>query len=169
MATLKLPKAELIARLEARKAEIAAEYKEAEDSTRAELNRRANLVSDAEAYADYYEMIATGLRDGTYEMSNGKLRPTRRGDKVPPRPGTKDSAVELMRGIRGGGSRFSYYADSQLTEKIERQWPAQLAEELKPIDTAIDLLNIATDDVVEVDASNYAGMLSGDRRQRYFL
>lgn len=169
MATLKLPKNELIARLEARKAEIAAEYKEAEDSTRAELLRRSTLVSDAEAHADYYEMIATGLRDGTFAVNNGKITTTRKGDKVPPRPGTKGSAVELMRGIRGGGSRFSYYADSQLTEKIERQWPAQLAEELKPIDAAIDLLNLATDEVVEVDGANYTGMLSGDRRQRYFL
>lgn len=169
MATLNLPKSELIARLEARKAVIEAEYADAEKSVAEELERREGAINDAEAHAQWYEGIAEGLRDGTYDLSDtGKLRATRRGDRIPPKPGSKGSSVHTMRGIRGSEPPFAYYDEDQLKQKVEVQWPAALKQEVEPIDTAIDLLKLATDEVVEVNSDNYSGLLNGaGSRNRY--
>lgn len=172
MAVLNLPKSELIKKLEARKTEIIAEYKEAEDSVNEELERRKDAISDAVAQADWYEELAAGLRDGRFDLTDsGKVRATKRGDTVPAKPGTKASSVQTMRGIRGANPKFEHYDDERLRENLVT-WVGWLAEELKPIDNAIALLNLATDDVIEVNSDDYSSLLNGgDRysRRRYLI
>lgn len=170
MATLNLPKTELIARLEARKDEIRAEYKTAEESVAQELARRKGAIADSEAQADWYEELAKGLREGRFELTDsGKLRAVSRNDIVPAKPGTKNSAVTTMKGIRGAEPQFAYYDSSRLEEMV-KSWVGMLADELKPIDSAIDLLNLATDEVVEVNSDDYSGLLNGSTtRRRHFF
>ena len=152
-AMLTLNKDDLIAKLEARIDEIS------EDPTAliAELKDGIETLKSAKSYAaslgEWHAAVAEGLAEGSITLTeSGKLK------NAPARP--KLGAHTLNLSIDTG-----YYRQRQWTEEgllsVVKSVEAQLAADLKPILTALELLHMSMDETVQVDSADYQAMLSG--------
>lgn len=155
-ATLRLPKAALIEKLEAARDESAAKHDERIKEWTDELEKRKTDKDDSEVQAEWYEQVAAGLRDGSVMLTpTGKLR------GGPPKPGTRAAGAGGRR--TGRHYDFHYYSEDDMVRQIEG-FEAQKVEGLKPFNSAIELLNLSSDTEVEVDAANYQNLLNGNTR-----
>lgn len=158
MPTTKMHTRSLIERLTKRRDEIEAEYAEARASVEEELARRKNEKDSSEAWAEWHEAMAKGFRDGTIEINDrGTAKRAEGAPPLPPRPGSQARSTGSMRG-RGKNKEMRWYSDDQLRQRME-SWVPALAEEIAPINAAIDLLGIAAEDTIEVDLDTYAPLL----------
>ena len=146
-ATLNLRKNDLLAKLNERKVEVEGKFDARVAEIQAVIDDRKTAKDDKTAHAEWYEAVAEGLRSGEITFTqSGKLR------NAPPKPGSAS-------GSRRHGD-WSYYNNEELERQI-RLTNEQKAQAVKPLDTAIDLLNLSTDETVEIDSSDYQALLSG--------
>ena len=165
-ATLNLRKDDLLAKLNERKAEIAAKVQETVDEIQAVIDARATATDNTTLHAEYYEQIAAGLKDGSITLNpgTGKLK------GAPARPGTKGytgGGTSPAKTRRRGGYDWEWYSTEQLEQQIAQHREQEKAAQ-KPLDTAIDLLNLSTDEVVEIDTADYQALLSGQNRHGWY-
>jgi hypothetical protein len=158
MPTTTMPREGLIERLVQRRTEVEAEFAGAVTDIEAELERRETAVSDTEEWAKYHDEMAAGFRDGSITLSRtGRPRASHRGN-MPAKPGVRSTV--RSKGDRAENLRW-YNADGlrQQIENIKRYE----AEVVAPINAAIDLLNLATGETVEVDLDSYSPLLTPGR------
>jgi hypothetical protein len=154
-ATLNLRKEDLRAKLVERVEEIKAYFDGKRDEIQEVIDERAAATDDKTMHAEFYETLAAGLRDGSITLSTtGKLR------GAPPKPGTKAAGGRRSRGD------WNYYSTEQL-ESRKGQYDAAEKDEIKPVQTAIDLLDLATDETVEIDTTDYHNLLNGNRHRHW--
>jgi hypothetical protein len=163
-ATLNLRKDDLLAKLNERKAEITANAQEEVDEIQAVIDARVSATDNTTLHAEYYEQIAAGLKDGSITLNpgTGKLK------GAPARPGTKGytggaPSAPKKRVRRRHGYDWEWYDNENLESHIQQIREQEKAAH-KPLDTAIDLLNLSTDEVVEIDTADYQALLSGQNR-----
>ena len=158
--TLSLRKEDLLAKLGERKAEITAKMQEKVDEIQAVIDARATAVEDAALHAKWYEEIAEGLKDGSITLNpgTGKLK------GAPARPGTKGytkGGTATRKSRLRNGYNWEWYSDEELEQQIA-SYREQEKKAQKPLDTAIDLLNLSTDETVEIDTADYQALLAGN-------
>lgn len=151
-AILTLKKADLIKKLEERKAEISALYNKQIAEIDQVLDARKDATTNVNQQAEWYAAVAEGLRSGEITLS-----PTGKLSGAPKRPTANNG---------GSKSSWGYYSTADL-EATKQEIRNNEAEALKPVDTAIDLLNLSTDETVSVDSSDYQRLLSGEIRRYY--
>lgn len=155
-ATLNLRKEDLAAKLGERITEIKSHWDGKRATLQEVIDERKTGVSNTALHAEWYETLAEGLREGTITLSEtGKLK------GAPPKPGTKAAGGRRSRGD------YNYYSTEQLEQQL-KTYDAAEAEEIKPVQTAIDLLNMTVDETVEIDSSDYQALLAGDQRFRHY-
>ena len=154
-ATLNIKKTDLVGQLENRLDEIKKKYDEYRKETQDVIDARATAGSNAEEQAAYYESIALGLRIGdiTINEKTGKLR------GAPAKPSTKSTLSTESRAT-------TYLTTDQLKDRIDRTENEKTAV-LKPVETALKLLSLATDEVIEVDTTDYHNLLNGTNSRFY--
>ena len=159
-ATLNLRKDDLLTKLNERKAEVEKQFDDRITEIQEVIDTRVSATDNASLHADYYEELAAGLRDGSIEINatTGKLK------GAGPRPGTKGYTGSAKAAKRRAYGDWSYYDNDQLERQIE-QTKQQKVQAVKPLDTAIDLLNLSTDETVEIDTADYQALLSGENRR----
>lgn len=159
-ATLNLRKDDLLAKLAERKAEVEKQFEDRITEIQEVIDSRVSATDNASLHAEYYEELAAGLRDGSIEINatTGKLK------GAGPRPGTKGYTGSAKAARSRRYHDWSYYDNDQLEQQI-KQTREQQKQAVKPLDTAIDLLSLSTDETVEIDTSDYQALLSGDHRR----
>lgn len=161
-ATLNLRKEDLLAKLNERKAEITAKVQEEVDEIQAVIDARATAIDNTTLHAEWYEQIAEGLKDGSIILNpgTGKLK------GAPAKPGTRGyigGGISTRKMRRLHGCTWEWYSDEELEQQIAQR-RKQEKDAQKPLDTAIDLLNLSTDETVEIDTADYQALLSGQNR-----
>lgn len=160
-AMLTLNKSDLIAKLEARMEELSekpteliAEFKEGVETLK-------TAKSYASSLAEWHAEVAQGINDGTITLTDsGKLK------NAPTRPKVGEHTLALS--IDTGYYRNRQWTEAGLLELIKNE-EANLAAGLKPIQSALELLHMSMDEVVQVDSADYQALLSGSvQTHRYY-
>lgn len=148
-ATLTVNKAELRAKLEARVEEIRNIPEEGYERDLHEAIELRKKGEDAEAYLkrtiEYYTLIIDGLQDGSITISNsGRL-----SGQTPQKPAKGKVTFQ-----------YSKWTLDQM-EKEYARYERQREHRTVPVQTAIELLDMATGSEIEIDAADYQALLSG--------
>lgn len=134
------------ARLEAaREAQLAARSQYEEEIAQAVADIKAGDTPEAFAtrLGDWYQAVSDGLREGKVTLDrSGRLR------DAPPRP-KRDSPA----------GRYAAWKLDDLERELVR-YEQRRKESVKPIETAIELLDMDSRDEVEIDAADYHSMLA---------
>lgn len=159
-AMLTLNKADLISKLETRVEEIS----ERPNALIAELKEGVETLKSAKSYAlslgEWHAAVAEGLADGSITLTEtGKLK------NAPARPKKGEHSLSLS--IDTGYYRSRQWTEDQLLDYISKL-ESNLAQDLKPLQTALDLLHMSVDETVLVDSADYQALLSGTVSTRYY-
>lgn len=157
--TLSVKRADLQKKLQARIDELNKQYEENGLSGLREAIRIAEKGETPDDYrsrmVNYHRQVADGLDEGTITLSeSGRLS----GD-VPERP-KKDRLASLRFGYGWDWGRMSL---EQLQGQL-RQHDQRHEENVRPLQAALDLLDMSSDAKVQIDSADYHKLLSsGDR------
>lgn len=167
-ATLTLKKDDLLKKLDDRIQEINnyfdAEVKKLQDV----LDLRAKVNNTATAHSDWYKQVAEGIADGSIKVSDsGKLK------GAPPKPGSKAYQTdvsglvdeEIDPTLKQRAERWSYHGDEQLLS-VMRGTEEEKQDALKEVNTARDMIEMSTNETVEVNTADYQKLLSGSLKGR---
>jgi hypothetical protein len=138
--SLTVNREQLLTKLRARRDEIAKHW----DGKLAEVNEELEAAKDPnKAWADYYAEMAKRVKNGTLVRDDSKPR----GEKWVPAPGQPAQPT------------LPTPVDVEALDRQRQHFTHQKEYGTKPYDTAIDLLEIAVGETVEIPTSEYENLL----------
>lgn len=154
-AILTLNKGDLLNKLKGRLDEIDAAFQKKLDEIQEIIDTREAEKDDIAAFVQWHKDVAEGLASGEITLTkSGALK------GAPGKPGSKTSRPK-------GSSRYSRdweWYDTDTLNHEKKNIEANRDANKKPVQTAIDLIELSVGETVEVDAADYQNLLNGDRR-----
>lgn len=169
-ATLTLKKDDLLKKLDDRIQEIETYFDAEAKKLQDVLDLRGKVNNTATAHAGWYKQVAEGIADGSIKVQDsGKLK------GAPPKPGSKAYQTDVAGMVDGEtdpdlkrrAERWSYHGDDQILSVMEGIQDDKQAA-LKEVNTARDMIEMSTNETVEVNTADYQKLLSGSLKSRRY-
>lgn len=116
---------------------------------------KQRLLDSSGGWADYYEKVTDGLRDGTLVVEDGKIKGALNGNgrsrnPVPEKPNARTVSW---------GRSYGFNTAEDVQREIE-QLDNYKERDLAPYKAALALLALSEDETIQINGSDYNGLLS---------
>lgn len=146
--SLTVDRQKLITQLTNKRAEIIADYETNRVKLQAQLD---GLATSIDGWTTYHQEVIDGLANGSYKYTeSGKLSVTDRRHTLPVKPSTT-----TQRG-RWGGTRSDLERALEYLVEDGYYWKT----DVEPYTAALALLDLSDDEKIEINGSDYQGLLS---------